>query len=134
MLKKSQVLKEGRRQGLMAAMRIIESSLLGENCPADIPSASEDWNINPEEGTYRTGGGRVRPIPQHPALKDMYWFVFNLTRERYGYKDAFWQYIEKEVVKRFGKLDDEVMDFLMNCPHDAGYRAGMLIEEPDHYE
>lgn len=96
-----------------------------------------DWNSN-GDGTYtfhqRKGGFEERPIPEHPQLDEIYSFAFNFARDNYCTTYGSFSNCMKEIEEKFGKVSDEVRDYIENCPFDAGDRAGMLIEDPHHYE
>lgn len=93
-----------------------------------------EW-CNNHDGTYRpkNGRGESKPIPEHPRLREMYNFVFTTARDEYMSTKGNFPDIMQAVTEKFGEVDDAITDYLFSCPYDAGSRAGLLIEEPDHY-
>ena len=95
-----------------------------------------DWHTNCD-GTYcswsKEQGYHNRVIPAHPEMNKIYKVVFNYALEGYTRSDCIFEKCIEQVEEKFGKLSEDVKDYLEHCPYDAGLRAGMLIEEPDHY-
>ena len=95
-----------------------------------------EWNNN-MDGTYRYWipgkGNEYRPIPQHENIRAIYSFVFDYAMDEYMHGGTFEKCLAL-VEEKYGKMSQEMIDYLKACPYDAGSRAGLLREEPDHYE
>lgn len=95
-----------------------------------------DWNRN-YNNTYcfhkPKGGFEDRPIPSHPCLGEIYTFAFEYAYEHYCKTGGFEECL-KQIEERFGPIDLAVKNYIINCPYDAGDRAGMLREDPNHYD
>lgn len=72
MLKKSQLLKEGRRQGLMDAMKVIESHLLNE----DVQGGNEELNEEFVEAVWAADEEDIKNLLARGASVD--------ARNKYG--------------------------------------------------
>lgn len=97
-----------------------------------------EWNGN-NDGTYRTYDKVNRcycnkPIPERPNFAEIYWEVYNYACDGYMIVGTSFEKCMEIVEKKFGPIDEDYRDYLRQCPYDAGRRAGLLIEEPDHYE
>lgn len=116
-----------------------------DNCViSNLYSNSSFNNVNPRlewrnnmDGTYRfwtlKGGLENRPIPQHEKIREIYDFVFYYAMDEYMNGATFEKCLAL-VEEKYGKMNQEMIDYLKTCPYDAGNRAGLLIEEPNHYE
>lgn len=95
-----------------------------------------EWNNN-GNGTYRYWipfkGVEERPIPCHADMEEIYRFVFDYAMNEYMNGATFEKCLTL-VEEKYGKMSQEMVDYLKACPYDAGDRAGLLIEEPNHYE
>lgn len=95
-----------------------------------------EWNNN-KDGTYRywsrDTGMETRPIPNHEKIGEIYNTVFTFARDEYLEVGCTFENCMKMVTEKFGEMGQGMIDYLRACPWDAGSRAGLLIEEPDHY-
>lgn len=96
-----------------------------------------DWNAT-GFGTYwyhkLQGGFEERPIPKHPQLREIYNLAFDFACENYCKAKGTLSNCIALVEEQFGPMSQEMRDYITYGPYDAGDRAGMLREEPDHYE
>lgn len=102
----------------------------------DEPNHRLEWRNN-GDGTYRywtlSKGLENRPIPHHDNIRAIYNFVFDYAMDEYMNGATFEKCLAL-VEEKYGKMNQEMIDYLKTCPYDAGNRAGLLIEEPYHYE
>lgn len=117
-------------------MRSHTAQLFYSNSSFDNVNSGLEWNNN-MDGTYRHSvpgmGSEYRAIPKHDKIKEIYDFVFQYAMQGYGYGATFNECL-KLVTEKFGEMSVEMIDYLKSCPYDAGDRAGMLRDDPSHYD
>lgn len=95
-----------------------------------------DWN-NTGEGSYwfhkPQGGFEERPIPNHPKLREIYELAFDYALDNSWNGGTIAECCSK-IEEKFGQIDQAMRDYIAYGPYDAGDRAAMLREDPNHYE
>lgn len=117
-------------------MRPYIAAVYYSNSSFDNVNRGLEWNNN-MDGTYRYWipgkGNEYRQIPHHDHIREIYDFVFHYAMDEYMNSGTFEKCLAL-VEEKYGKMSQEMIDYLKACPYDAGDRAGLLREEPDHYE
>ena len=104
-----------------------------------------DWNNN-FDGTYFCRydkdlnrvplceqGEIDSKIPDFPKLQEIYYHVYNWAFDNYFNGSSAKKAIA-DAEKHFGELPENVKRYLASCAFEAGDRAALLVEEPDHYD
>lgn len=104
---------------------------------SNISHSQHEWNNN-GDGTYwshnKEAGMIRKKIPSHPRMREIYDFAYHFACDNYCTAWGTFEKCFEKVEEKFGKMSEEMRDYILRGPWDAGDRAGLLIEEPDHYE
>lgn len=98
-----------------------------------------DWNSR-RNGTYRTGefdekrNEICKPIPNHPQIKNIYDDVYDYVYEEYWYTNCKLETCLQKIEEKYGKLTQDIIDYIIQCPWKAGSRAAYLKEDPNFYD